>query len=143
MPVLIQTCIVVATVAVVAIAFVVIRTMLRFDRAATELNRTLRVVRVKVEDTADDIRGMVSAFETILPQMRRIVTRFESVGEQIGSVGERTARISHTVLDEIEAPVRTAAALVHGIRSGSSRLLRAIRDRVVYRQASSNGGIQS
>lgn len=141
MPVLIQSCIVVATIAVVAIAFVVFRTMLRFDRAATEFSRTLRVIRVKVEDTADDVRGLVSTVETVMPHITSIVTRFENVGEQIGSVGERTVRLSHTVLDEIEAPIRTAAALVNGIRSGSSRLMRAIQNRAGHRQASSNGGI--
>ena len=141
MPVLIQSCIVVATIAVVAIALVVVRTMLRFDRAATEFSRTLRVIRVKVEDTADDVRGMVSTVEKVMPHITRIVTRFENVGEQIGSVGERTVRLSHTVLDEIEAPIRTAAALVNGIRSGSSRLMRSIQNRIGHRQASSNGGL--
>ncbi len=141
MPVLIQACIVVATIAVVAIAIAVVRTMLRLDRAATELGRTLRVIRVKVEDTADDVRGMVSTVETVMPHITRIVTRFENVGEQIGSVGERTVRLSHTVLDEIEAPIRTAAALVNGIRSGSSRLMRSLQNRIAHRQATSNGGM--
>ncbi len=141
MPVVIQTCIIVATVAVVAIAFVIVRSMLRFDRAATEFSRTLRVIRVKVEDTADDVRGMVSTVETVVPHVKHIVARFETVSEQIGSVGERTVRLSHTVLDEIEAPIRTVAALVHGIRSGSSQLMGAIRNRASHHQASSNGGM--
>lgn len=134
MPLLIQLCIVVSTAAVVAIAIATVRTMVKVDRAATELNRTLRLVRRKVEDTSEGVMNVVASVEGMLPHVERVMSKFESVGE-------RTARLSHTVLDEIEAPIRTAAALVKGIRSGSSQLVRSIRDRAVLKRAPSNGGI--
>jgi uncharacterized protein YoxC len=116
MPGLIQACIVVATVAFVALAVVAIRALLRVQRAATELSTGAKASMAHVERIARDT-------EEILDSVRDVVKPAQKVARRWQSVGERAADLGDFVLDEIQEPVLTAAAVARGLKVGATRLV--------------------
>ena len=138
MPMLLQICAVIVTMAMVAIAIATVRAMIHFEKTASEFTKTSKALHDSIAEAQvviQDVRSMVTSLQSVVPGIRGVVTRFEDLGQ-------RAARLSSSVLDEVEAPVRTATAVARGIRTGTSFLL----DRIVQRfgrpstQALSNGG---
>src|SRR5512135_297829 len=122
MPALIQLCIVIVTVGLIAIVVVTVRMMFRFDRATEDLSLAIRAVlesAAKFDLVTVETRALVASIRECVPPVLRVVDRFEAVGQ-------RTADLSSTVLEELELPVYTAAAAAHGMRSGTVHFLRRV-----------------
>jgi uncharacterized protein YoxC len=137
MPVIVQICIVVVTLALVGIALVTMRTMQRFEKAANEFSETADMVQQtigRVESVVHEFHEIASTLSDVAPRVRSVATRFEEIGH-------RAANLTDTVLQEVERPVSTAVALMRGVRSGTNHLLRALRKRSAQRQLT-NGGNQ-
>ena len=137
MPVLIQICIVIATIGLLAIALLTVRRMARFfNRAAEDLAQLTVAVRESVEEVhlvASESRAFVASLRECVPPVQRVVDRFEAVGQ-------RTADLSSTVLDELELPVFTVAAVACGVRSGAGHFLGRMLSRFTHRRSRFNGG---
>ncbi len=135
MPALIQICIVIVTIALLAIALMTVRMMSRFNRVTEELSQVTHAVResaVKFDFVTHEARALVASLRECVPPVLRLVDRFEDVGQ-------RTADLSTTLLEEIELPVFTAAAVARGVRSGASHLLKRLMHRNTHRHSPING----
>jgi uncharacterized protein YoxC len=139
MSVVLVICMLAVTLSLVAIAVVTVRAMARFERAAEELAKTAEAVRSSVERAevvTREAEGLAAALRAVVPHVRRTAERFEAIGE-------RTARLSAVVLDEVETPIRTALAMATGVRSGARALIRAWARRSSTPDTRINGGIDS
>jgi len=136
MPTLIQICIVIVTVGLLAIALMTARMMMRFNKATEEFSQVVNVIResaVKFDLVTHETQVLVASLRDCVPPVLRVVDRFEVVGQ-------RTADLSLALLTEIELPVFTAAAMARGVRSGANHFLGRLMQRFTQRNAPINGG---
>ena len=137
MPLLLQICTVIVTMALLAIAAVTVRAMIHFEKAAKEFSRTADAVTeslAQVKDVTTEIHNVAISLGRVVPTIQGVVGRFEELGE-------RTAELSNAVLDQVEPPIRTAAAVMSGVRSATSYLVRALTHPSTNRRSPTNGGI--
>ena len=133
MPALIQICIVIVTIGLLSIAVV---SMTRFHKATRELSQLTHELRgslVKFDLAAQEARALVASLRGCVPPVQRVVNRFEDLGQ-------RTADLSSALLEGLEVPVFTAAAMAHGVRSGANHLLRRLMHRFTHRHTTIHGG---
>jgi uncharacterized protein YoxC len=136
MPALIQICVVIVTIGLLAIVLMTARMMIRFNKATEELSQVTHAVRssaVKFDLVTHEARALVASVRDFVPPVRRVVERFEAVGQ-------RTADLSSTILEQIEVPVFTAAAVAQGMRSGANHLLKRLMNRFTHRNSPIHGG---
>lgn len=136
MPAVLQICIVIVTLGLLACALFTVRLISRFFiQAAREISDLTLAVRqsvAQIEQFTGEARTVVDAIRGCVPPVRRMVDRFEVIGQ-------RTADVSSTLLTELEIPVFTAAAVTGGVRAGASHLLRRVMQRVMHRTSPLNG----
>jgi len=136
MPALVQVCIVIATIALVAVAVTLVGALVRLGRTAedvSQLTRTARASLAQVDLVAHEARAVVSSLRECVPPVQRVLDRFEILGR-------RTADLSSVVLEEIEMPVHAAAAVARGVTSGANQLFRRLVERFSTRPTNSYGG---
>ena len=137
MPALLQVCIVVVTVVLLASALLALRAITRFlDKAAEDISRLAHAVRdsaAQVDRVTDDAGALVASLRDCVPPLMRVVDRFEVLGQ-------RTADLSSTLLDELERPVLTAAAVARGVRSGADHFLKRLTYRLTRHHTPIHGG---
>lgn len=136
MPALIQICIVIATIGLLAIALMTIRMMTRFNKVAEELSQLTRAVResaVRFDLATHEARALLASLRDCVPPVQRVVGRFDALSR-------RAAALSSTILEELEPPVFTAAAVARGVRSGADHFLKRLVHRVTHRHQLTHGG---
>jgi uncharacterized protein YoxC len=136
MPALIQICIVIVTVGMLAIAIMTVRMMTRLNKATEELSQLTHEARgsvVKLDLVTDEARALVASLRDCVPPVLRTVNRFEAVGR-------RTADLSSALLEGLELPVFAAAAVTRGVRSGANHLLRRLMHRFTHSHSTIQGG---
>ena len=136
MPALIQICIVIVTIGLVAIVLMTARMMTRFNRASEELSQLGHAVResaVRFDLVTHEARALAASLRECVPPVQRLVDRFEDVGQ-------RAADLSCVLLEEIEPPVFTAAAISRGVRAAAGHLLTRLVHRLIHRHPEVNGG---
>lgn len=139
MPALIQICIVIATIGLLAIALMAVRMMTRFNKVTEELSQLAHVVResaLKFDLVTHEARALAASLRECVPPVLRVVDRFEVVGQ-------RTADLSTALLEELELPVFTATAVARGVRSGAHHFLKRLMVRFTHRNSPNNGGHES
>jgi uncharacterized protein YoxC len=132
MPVLIQTCVVVATLAFAAMAAATIVALIRLGESATKLAAAAQDSMAQVERTVHEAHDLLDSMRALMPPAQRVVWRFQALGE-------RAADLSTAALDEIEVPLLTAVAVARGLRAGTSRLLELLTQRFTRSPISNNG----
>jgi uncharacterized protein YoxC len=136
MPLLLEICFVIVTIAVVAIAVAFVRALGRLGKTTEQIELLTQEVREWVGQLKQVTRGaeelVISAKDVVTP-VRRIVDRFEAIGD-------RTARLSDAILEEVARPVMTAVAVARGVRSGTAHFLERITNRFHRGRAATNGG---
>jgi len=135
MPALIQICIVIVTIALLAIALMTVRMIDRFNKATEELKHLTQTVRqsaVKFDLVTGEAHGLMASLRDCVPPVLRIVDRFEAVGQ-------RTADLTSTLLEELELPVFAAAAVSRGVKSGARHFLKRLIHRFTHRYLPMNG----
>jgi uncharacterized protein YoxC len=135
MPVLIQVCAVVVTLAMVVIAFATMRATRRLEVAGQEFSRTAEVVREsvrKAEGVAREVQELAVALKSIAPPVRH-------AADQFGALAERVAEVSNAMLDEVESPIRTTLAVLTGVKTGTRSLFGALARRA-HGQHRNGGG---
>jgi len=136
MPALIQICIVIVTVGMLAMAIMTVRMMARLNKATEELSQLTHEARgsvVQFDRVAHETRALVASLRECVEPVQRVVDRFEDVGQ-------RTADLSSAILEGFELPVFTAAAVTRGVRSGASHFLKRLMHRFTHRYSSIHGG---
>lgn len=139
MPVLLQICAVIVTIAIAAIAIATVRAMGRFEKVAAEFQETAQAARTTLADVhkvTDEIRQLVNDAGEVVPRFKAVMHRFEQIGE-------RTAQLSSDLLEQVEAPVRTAVAISRGVRRGTWSLFDRLKQRFALRRSPMNGGMES
>ena len=134
MTVLLAVCAVVVTIAIVVLAIATVRAINRFENTAQEIQKTVEMLRGTIAQTETVIRevhDLTDSLGQVVPPLRR-------AADGIEHIANRAVRVSSTVLNEIEAPVRTTMALIHGVRTGTRSLFGALTRRLQHTH--SNGG---
>jgi uncharacterized protein YoxC len=132
MPALVQTCVVIVTVALVALVATTIIALIRLGKAAARWTAAAEAAVPRVERLAQETQDLLAAVREILPPAQRVVERFRRLGD-------RAADLSTAVLDEIEEPVFKAAAVARGVKTGTAQLLDLLTRRFVQGRSSKNG----
>jgi uncharacterized protein YoxC len=132
MPPLVQICIVVVTLAFVALVVTTIRALLRLGESAAKLTSAAQLSMTQVERIVQETQELLASVREIVPPAQRVVSRFQHLGE-------RAADISTAVFDEIETPLFTAVAVARGVKTGTARLLDLLAARVALHPTTHNG----
>lgn len=138
MPALIQICVVIVTIGLLAIALMTIRMVTRFNKATEELSQLTHAVResaAKFDLVTHEARALVASLRDCVPPVLRVIGRFDAVSQ-------RAADLSSTILEELELPVFTAAAVARGVRSGANHFLTRIVNRLTHRYSPIHGGYE-
>lgn len=106
-------CAILVTIALMVIAVASIRSMSRFEKAAEEFTRTAEAVRLSLSRA----EAAAESIQNLAPRVTAVVERFEQISD-------RTARLSNSILNEIETPVREGVALLRGLKTGAGALFR-------------------
>jgi uncharacterized protein YoxC len=134
-PSLVQICIVVVTLAFVAVVATTILALVRLGEAAARLTSAAQVSMGQVERIVLETHALLASVREIVPPAQRVIGRFQALGD-------RAADLSTAVFDEIESPILTAVAVARGVTTGSSRLLELLQRRL-GRSPSPNNGDQN
>ena len=86
----------------------------------------------QLTNVVHDAQEIVGTFRDIAPRVRRVMDRFEAVGE-------RAVTLTDTVIQEVELPVRAAVAIIRGFRYGARQFVERLTQRFSGR-VSTNGG---
>lgn len=119
MPLLVQICIAVATVAFAAIAVVLIRTLVQVRSTARQVEHTmarLDTTLPRLDHAIDEAQGVLATFGQMSQRVDHLVEQFESVGS-------RAARVSGQLVDEVLVPAGRVAAIARGVRIGVTTLM--------------------
>jgi len=119
LPLLIQICIAVATLAVVGIAIALIRVLGQVQKTAAQVERTMTTLDESIPTivrTVEEARGAIDSLHLILGRADHIASDFETIGG-------KAARLSNLVVDQLLTPATQAAAIVTGVRTGATFLL--------------------
>lgn len=120
MTILVQVCVVVVSIAVVAMAFAAIQVMRQLATTTRKLeisNGYLQDLLADSRETSKKVRELVLSLEQIASTVRSGVTGIAGVVSQATS-------ISGMVLDEVQRPVLQIVALMRALRSGVRGLSR-------------------
>jgi hypothetical protein len=115
MPVIAQICMVVVTIASVAMAVLAVRVMLQTKALLETANRSLLQVPALIADAqrasarADEL---LTAFTQITRTAREGAARLEGLAE-------RSTALAGAVLDEVERPITRAVGVMRGLRSAA------------------------
>ena len=136
MPLLLEICFVIVTIAVVAIAIAIVRALSRVGKTTEKINELTDEARgwiTQLKQVTSGGEELVISVKEVVPPVRRVVDRFEAIGE-------RTAQLSDAILEEVERPVMTAVAVARGVRTGTAHFLERITNRFHRGRAATNGG---
>src|SRR5687767_2385893 len=119
MPVVVQVCIVVATLGFVALCIATLRAIGRFEKTADRIAETADAVTVAL----GDVRKIADEAHEVVSLVGDVATRFRGTAEGFNRLGDRALRLSNAVMDEVAAPVGKAAAVMRGVRYGLDRIV--------------------
>jgi uncharacterized protein YoxC len=114
-----QICIVAVTIALVAMAVMVIRLLIKTSTLIENANRSLAELPALIEEVrqisarADDL---LIAFSQISGSARAAAAQFENLATRSGA-------LASALIDELDRPVSKAVGLMRGIRVGASFLV--------------------
>jgi hypothetical protein len=122
---IITLCVVIATAALVPLAIVTIRAMIRFEKMAEQVEKTAVLFSesmIEFKAAARDMHTMVASLDEAVDPLRRAAT-------ELGRVGSRAAALSTAVLEELVVPIRAVIGIVRGFRAGAGYFTDRVADR--------------
>ena len=120
MGMIVQVCIVIVTIAILAMAFVAIGVMLQLKATTKKLEASYLYLQEILEDsreTSKKVRELVSVLE-------QVATTVQKGSARVETVVDRAATVSEFVLDEIQYPVFRAVTIIRALRSGARAIAR-------------------
>ena len=136
---LVEICVVVVSLSVVAIAVTTVRTMHRVEKATDQVSKLTLTIQQWVGQASEltrEARETLGSVRGVLAPIHRVVDRFETLSEQ-------TADLSAAVLAEVEPPLRTAVAVARGMKSVTGYFLERLSHRFMHGRFATNGGPNS
>jgi hypothetical protein len=133
---LVQVCMVVVTLAIVAIAVATVRAMGRAERATArfaQLTGEIRRLVVQANELTRETRDAVVSARGVITPVGRVVERFEALGL-------RTADLSMALLEEVEIPLRVGAAVARGVSAVTTHFMAGLSRRFTDGRSATNGG---
>ena len=131
MPVLVQICIGVATAGLVALCIAIIRTLGSIDRMMkTDVARLAE----SIQQTVVRVDMLVDKSNELVDSVRGTIAPLQAVVGRLSGIGERAANLSSRVMDEVEPPVNSAAAIMHATRAGAGYIVRSLAERFMRRR---------
>lgn len=133
---LVEICVVVASLSVVAFAVTAVRTMHRVEKATDQASKLTVEIRQWIGQAGElthEARETLGSVRGVLAPIGRVVDRFETLSE-------RTADLSAAVLAEVEPPLRTAVAVARGMKSVTAYFLERLSHRFTHGRSATNGG---
>jgi uncharacterized protein YoxC len=131
MPMLVQICIVVVTVALVGVSIALIRAIGQLSGTAIQLERTM----VRLEQTVPEVERTVQEARELLDVLGRTAHRVDALAGEFADTGHRIARATSMIVDDVVVPATRVAAIVRGVRTGASTLVSSILKRRGLRPA--------
>lgn len=128
---LLLICAVIVTIAAVTIAV----SFVRLSKRLTKVSEEAQLWLVQVQQVTGETRDVLASLRGVVQPVQRVMDRFEQLGE-------RTARMSASLLEEVEGPVRTFVAITRGVRTGTSQFLGRLNSRFRHGRAATDGGIR-
>ncbi len=122
MPMLVQICIAVVTVALVGVSIAFIQAIGRLSKTAEQLERTM----TRVEQVIPEAERAILEARAVLDTLGNTARRVDRVVGDFADTGSRIARTTSMVVDEVISPVTRAAAVVRGVRFGAMSLVGSI-----------------
>jgi uncharacterized protein YoxC len=136
MPVIVQVCIVIITIALAAVAVAFIRSVGQLRSTAAQIERTMG----RFEQTMPELDRAISDARGVVSKLDSIAARADRLSEEFAVTGSRLAHASSLVVDEVVDPVTKIAALVRGVRAGATVLVGSVLKRRVAGPASAPQG---
>ena len=113
MSTILQLCIVITTLSIVAAAIAIWRIQNRFEKLAH-----------KISLGVDELRRTTTEAQQVIFTLQDMVHGLQRSSMQFEHISERASRLASQVLDEVEKPTRSALALAQGVRAGAAALFR-------------------
>lgn len=130
MPGWLQVLIVVVSIGLFTIALFALTTLKRLvDKVSADLSQLTHTVT----KSASHIDRVADETSHLLGDVREIVT-------PVQRISQRVAALSSSLLDEVEPPLQTATALMHGVRMGTGFLMNRWKNRITHRQSPNHRG---
>jgi len=136
MPMLVQICIAVATLAIVGVSIALIRAVGQLSKTAEQLERTM----ARIEQTVPEVERVILEARAVLDTVGNVSRRVDGVVGEFAEAGSRIARTTSMVVDEVVSPVTRVAAVARGVRVGATALLDTILKRRSFQSAANSTG---
>jgi hypothetical protein len=136
MPVLIQVCVVLSTLALLSLVGMTVRMMSRFLTATNQvsnLGQSVRQSLARLDRATDELAALSATMSNGLEPVLRVVDHMEAVGH-------RALDLSSAILEELAPPVLTAVAVTRGMRSAAGHLMKLLMNRVSRSRSPISGG---
>jgi uncharacterized protein YoxC len=135
-PILVQVCIVIATLTFVVATVALVRLLVQARATAAQLERTMAHVDAVLptfEQTVEELRSVLDTTSVIL-------ARVDRVSSDVEGVSGKARQVSELVVNRFLMPVGDIAALVQGVRTGASFLFGAHKKRRAAETARASEG---
>ncbi len=119
MPILVQICIVAATVALVAAAVALIRVLGQLRQTAQQLERTM----IGIDQSIPKITLVVEEARDVLASVNNMTSQVQGIVNRLEPVGRKAAQLSSLFVDEVVEPASRIAAIVRGVKVGASAFM--------------------
>ncbi len=119
MPIIVQVCVVIATIAIVIVTIMVVRLMRRLEVLSAAATQSLARVDAFLEQSQKAsirIEGMLGSLEHMTGSVRGAVDSLEVVVQ-------RAAGLASSILDEAERPVQNVVAVIRAVQAGAAFLV--------------------
>jgi uncharacterized protein YoxC len=133
-PTTLSISVVIVTLAIVVLVAAAILAIIRLGQAVAQTATAVQRSLAQLERTLHETNELLATVRVMTPAVQSVVGRFQRLGE-------RAADISTAVLDEVEQPVFTAAAVARGVRTGTAHLIERLTRRIERRTPSHNGDL--
>jgi hypothetical protein len=133
---LMQICVVVATVALVVATVVALRFLMQARRTAKQVEQTMAHIDRVVPSLAlaiEELRGAIDSANKLAIRVDRVTSDFEHVSG-------KALDISNAVVNRVLGPAQQMRAILEGLRTGASFLFRNGRSRARVSVGQRTGG---
>lgn len=125
MPMLVQVCIVVATLAFAGAAIALIVALAQVGKTAAQVEQTM----LQLDGAIPTIVKTVDEARIVLNTLNTVAERADRIADDLQHVGGKAVRLSGLFVDQVMTPASQVAAIVSGVRTGASFLLDGWRNR--------------
>lgn len=134
MTVLLGICVAIVTGAFVVLTVAIVRAMDRFRDVTTQLEQTMR----RLDDSIAGVQMVTREAQGLISSAGQAVPHIQRAARSMETVGTRAAGLGHALLNEVEAPLRSAIRLFRGAKYTAGTLLEKLARREHARMR--NGG---